>query len=122
MKRLSILLVGILIFSINSFAKDGDEYNVLWTLKNSATANAIAEYIEATPEQAQIMDNIYYASVQRLTEALSESSKTEAQKALYFNIANAKAVLSPAQFRKYLTILNKTYYNQQNKFETATDK
>ncbi|MBB4036074.1 hypothetical protein GGR21_001975 [Dysgonomonas hofstadii] len=124
MKRLSILLVAIVAFSISSFAQQGigEQYNVLWVLNNTSTANDIAKYVNASPEQAQEMNNIYYASVQRLTEALTSNSKEKAENALYFNIANVKAVLTPTQYRKYLAILNKTFYSQQVKFESVADK
>jgi len=124
MKRLSILLVAIVAFSVSSFAQQGigEQYNVLWVLNNTSTAKDIAKYVSASSEQAQAMDNIYYASVQRLTEALTDNNKEKAEEALYFNIANVRSVLTPAQYRKYLTILNKTFYSQQAKFESVADK
>jgi len=121
MKKLSILLVVMLAFSVNSFAKGGDEYSVLWVLNNRVVSQQISDYVQATPEQAQVMEDINYASVQRLTDALTENDKDEAQKALYFNIANVKSVLSKKQYRKYLEILNKTYY-QQNGFTPVANK
>ncbi|NDV77428.1 hypothetical protein [Dysgonomonas sp. 511] len=112
MKRLSILLVAILAFSAGSYAVNGNEYNVLWTLNNRSVSQKVSDYVGATPAQTQVLNEIFYASVQRLTDALVEGDKTEAQRALIFNIANVKAVLSKQQFRKYLEILNKTYQQQ----------
>jgi len=122
MKRLSILLVAILAISINSNAREGEEYKVLWVLNNTTTANNIAEYVDATSDQAEALSDIYYTSVARLTEALTDNDRVEAQKALYYNIANVKAILSPQQYRKYLTILNATYHNQQANFDAAYKK
>lgn len=112
MKKLSVLLIAILAFSINSFAKQGNEYNALWALKNRAVADKISDFVKATPDQKDQLSDIYYISVQRLTDALSENDAIAAENALYFNIANVKAVLSKDQFKKYLEILNKTYFER----------
>ncbi len=119
MKKLSILLIAIIAFSVNSFSKEGEEYNVLWVMNNASTNEEVAKYVDATPEQARLLEDINYASLERLKDALYVNNKEDAQKALLFNIANVKNVLSPAQYRKYLEILNMTYFNQQNKFNNA---
>lgn len=119
MKRLSILVMAIIAFSVSSFASG--EYNVLWTLNNKKTFNTITDYVGATPEQNQELRSIFYASAERLRNALVENNKSDAEKALNFNLAKAKEVLKAEQYRKYLQILNVTYNEQRQIFSTENE-
>lgn len=122
MKRLSILFAAVLLFSISSYAQDGDEYNVLWSLNQKSTQGTVTDYVKASPEQSEQLQKIFYDSTQLLVNALTDNNKNGAQKALYYNIANVKSVLSQKQFRKYLEILNMTYHEQQESFTSMVDK
>jgi hypothetical protein len=122
MKRLSILFAAVLLFSISSYAQDGDEYNVLWSLNQKSTQGTVTDYVKASPEQSEQLQKIFYDSTQLLVNALTDNNKNDAQKALYYNIANVKSVLSQKQFRKYLEILNMTYHEQQESFTSMVDK
>jgi len=44
---------------------------------------------------------------------LKADNENSAQKALMFNLANAKAILTELQYRKYLTMLNVSVYNEK---------
>lgn len=110
MKRLSILVIAFIAISVSTFANGG--YNVLWSLNNRDTFNSVTEFIGATPKQSEELKDIFYSSTMRLQDALVENSNTEAQKALDFNLANAKSILTPEQYRKYLQILNKIYFEK----------
>ncbi|MDH6307661.1 putative membrane protein [Dysgonomonas sp. PFB1-18] len=121
MKRLSILFAAVLLFSISSYAQNGDEYNVLWSLNQKTTQNTVTDYVKASPEQSEQLQKIFYDSTQLLVNALTDNSKNDARKALYYNIANAKSVLSQKQFKKYLEILNITYHQQQENFTSMVD-
>ncbi|HMM03087.1 MAG: hypothetical protein ACK5KN_13370 [Dysgonomonas sp.] len=111
MKRLSILFVAILAFSISSFASN--DYEVLWVLNNKSTFNTVTDYVQASPAQKEQLGNIFYDSAERLKNALQDNDKEGAWKALAFNLANTKSVLSAQQYRKYLAILNATYQQTQ---------
>ena len=108
------MVVAILAFSVSSFASN--EYNVLWVLNDRTTFNEVAEFIDADYEQKQQLSEISFDSTQRLKEALVENNKDAAMKALYYNLANAKSILSPTQYKKYLSILNTTYKKQLEVF------
>jgi len=119
MKRLSILILAVVAFSISSYASG--EYNVLWSLNNDKTFNAITDFVKTTPEQNSELRDIFYNSTERLKEALTNNDKVKAEKALDFNLANAKAILNAEQYRKYLQILNTTYYQQRQIFDTGNE-
>lgn len=114
MKRLLILFVAVLGLSISSFAQNS--YDVLWVLNNNSTFNAVANYVQASPSQKESMKDIFYDSAEKLKQAMIDNDKEAAEKALYFNLANVKSVLSGKQYKKYLTILNATINNQQDKY------
>ncbi|MDU1889433.1 MAG: hypothetical protein E6767_01980 [Dysgonomonas sp.] len=117
MKRLSVLFTALLAFGLSSFASN--EYNVLWVLNNQTTFNNVANYVDASSEQKQQLSEIFYDAAERLKNALIKNDQNAAMDALYFNLANAKAILSTDQYKKYLTILNKTYIEQQDVFAIA---
>lgn len=119
MKRLSILVMAIVAFSVSTYASS--EYNVLWSLNNKKTFEAISSYVGTTPEQEKELRNIFYASSERLRDALVENDKEEAEKALNFNLANVKVILEADQYRKYLKILNITYNQQRQAFSIENE-
>lgn len=114
MKRLSILVMAIVAFCISTYASG--EYNVLWSLNNQKTFYAVTEYVGANDEQSKELRDIFYSSSERLRDALVNNNRADAEKALDFNLANAKAILTPEQYRKYLQILNTTYNQQRESF------
>jgi len=114
MKRLLILFAAVLGFGISSYAQN--DYEVLWVLNNNTTFNTVTSYVEASPNQKESLRDIFYDSAEKLKDAMIANDKEAAEKALYFNLANVKSVLSVDQYKKYLTILNATIHNQQNLF------
>ncbi|MFV0419267.1 MAG: hypothetical protein ACK5KT_11125 [Dysgonomonas sp.] len=120
MKKLSILVMAIVAFSVSTYASS--EYNVLWSLNSKKTFETISSYVGTTPEQEKELRNIFYASSERLRDALVENNKEGAEKALNFNLANVKIVLEAEQYRKYLKILNLTYNQQRQAFSTEDEQ
>ncbi|MDR2956523.1 MAG: hypothetical protein LBV43_15730 [Prevotella sp.] len=111
MKKLSVLVIMLLAFTFNSYATG--EYNVIWSLNNGRTFDDISEFVGMTPDQAESLRDISYSSAVKLHDAFVKNDKKEAEKALIFNLVNAKAILTPEQYKKYLQILNVTYKKQQ---------
>lgn len=116
MKKLSILVMAVFAFSVSSYASG--EYNVLRSLNNGVALDNVSEYVKANPEQKDKLEDIFYQSAAKLSDALIESDKEAAEHALLFNLANVKHVLSPEQYRKYLTILNDKYNKEYSPFYT----
>lgn len=117
MKKLFILLVAVFAFATSGFA--ANEYDLFASLNDKSKLNAISNYIQADFQQKNQLGEIFRLSAEKLDKALKANDDVSAKKALYFNLANAKAVLSPAQYRKYLTVLNLTYLNRQESLLVA---
>ncbi len=115
MKRLFIFAVALFSLSSVTFAADG-EYAFLSKLNEKEKFDGLANYLEADYQQQMYLKEIFELSSQKMEKASksSENSEKEVQKALAFNLANTKSVLSDEQYRKYLIVLNMTSNNSNN--------
>ena len=115
MKRLFILAVAIFSLSSVIFASNGD-YAFLSKLNEKEKFNGLVNYLEADYEQQRYLKEIFELSSQKMERASrsGENSEKEVKKALAFNLANTKSVLSAEQYKKYLIVLNMTSINSSN--------
>ena len=112
MKKLFLSLVAVVAFSLSAFASEGSDYQVLPMLKDQSVFSKVTAYVQANYEQRVLMENISTDSAKKLEIALKEGDQKAAQKALFFNLANVKSILSPKQYRRYLVALNLTLHQQ----------
>ncbi len=104
----SVALFAVM-FSANIFAQSN--YDVFYKLNEKSTFNSMVRYLQADYSQASDLQYVFTLTEKKLKAAKDNSVNTE--KALRFNLANVKAVLSPEQYRKYLTVLNLSVQNQE---------
>lgn len=109
MKRLFILGIAVLAFGAKSFASD----NMVAKLNEPATLKNVVRYLGADYQQKRDLQYIFSESSKRLEKATAkgESLSEASEKALMFNLANAKVVLSPDQYKKFVRIVNITANN-----------
>lgn len=121
MKRLFILAVAIFSLGSVSFASDAD-YAFLSKLNEKGKFNGLVNYLEADYEQQRYLKEIFELSSKKMEKATrnGEDSEKEIRKALAFNLANTKSVLSAEQYKKYLIVLNVTSVNSSNNTLLAT--
>lgn len=121
MKRLFILALAIFSLTSVSFATDGN-YEFLSKLNKKEKFNGLVNYLQADYEQQRYLKEIFEVSYQKMEKASNsgENSEKEIQKALAFNLANTKSVLSPEQYKKYLIVLNITSINSNKTTLLAT--
>ena len=115
MKRLFILAVALFSLSSVTFAADGD-YAFLSKLNEKEKFNGLVNYLEADYDQQRYLKEIFELSSQKMEKASQsgDQSGKDAKKALAFNLANTKSVLSAEQYKKYLIVLNMTSVNSNN--------
>lgn len=115
MKRLFILAVALFSLSSISFAADGN-YAFLSKLNEKEKFSGLVNYLQADYEQQRYLKEIFEISSQKMEKATRSGaeSEKEVKKALAFNLANTKNVLSPEQYKKYLIVLNMTSINSKN--------
>ncbi len=114
MKRLFTLGLAIMAFGATSFANNNS--TITERLVNPSTQNAIARYLDADYQQKSDLKYIFNEASKRYAKAISRgASEAEASKmAMNFKLANTKVVLSPAQYRKFISVLNITVMNDNN--------
>lgn len=101
------------VFTTGAFARNN--YNVLYKLNDKDTFKSVMRYLQA--DYSQTNDLMYvFALTEKKLESVKEGNEKGMEKALRFNLANAKAVLSPDQYRKYLILLNVSVQNQEMSF------
>lgn len=115
MKRLFILAVALFSLSSISFAADGN-YAFLSKLNEKEKFNGLVNYLGADYEQQRYLKEIFELSSQKMEKASRSGadSDKEVRRALAFNLANTKSVLSAEQYKKYLIVLNMTSINSNN--------
>lgn len=115
MKRLFILAVAIFSLDSAAFAANND-YSFLSKLNDKEKFNGLVNYLEADYEQQRYLKEIFELSSLKMERASrsGENSEKEVKKALAFNLANTKSILSPEQYKKYLIVLNMTSINSNN--------
>lgn len=111
MKKLSLIIIAVLGFSISSFASD--DYKVLPLLTEKSTFTKVVDYVRADYDQRKEIEAIINDSASRLEYALEEGDAKAAERALYYNLANVKSVLTSSQYKKYLSALNIALYQQE---------
>ena len=106
-KNLGLALMAVL-FASNSFAIGLNESKVFNKLNNQSTVNSLSKYLEITNEQKDQLKYIFELTSIKLSDALNKEDEIAAEKAVWFNLGNAKLILTDIQYRKYLTTINLT--------------
>ena len=103
-----IILTGIVMvaFATNMFAVDPLNYKAIYKLNNETTFNQLVSYLNANDTQADDLKYLFELTENKLRAALKTNDETVIKKALFFNMGNAKNILSDKQYKKYLAVLN----------------
>lgn len=118
MKKLLFTVIALISFSTVSEAKTESE--VLASLSDQTRFDRLAKYVSADREQKKALKTILLSTIDKINA--SEGDEDVQKKAVYFNLANAKAVLSVSQYRMYLTILNATLNNNSESTPLYVEK
>lgn len=110
MKKILILAIIALTTAVNSFALDLNEYKVFYKLNNEKTFNSLVRYLDAEGDQKEQLRYIFSLTERKMKNALDAENETAAEKAMWFNLANAKSILSVEQYKKYLVAINLSVY------------
>ncbi len=88
-----------------------NDYKVLNKLNNETTFNSLIRYLEANEDQIDQLKYVFTLTERKLEYANKKTSLVAAEKALMFNLGNAKYILTEEQYRKYLRVLNVSRYS-----------
>ena len=111
MKKIVILLVFALAGLSSAYSMELPDYRVFYKLNNSTTFKALVRYLDANATQADQLNYVFNLTEQKLRYATRKDNTLAAEKAMKFNLGNAKSILSVEQYRKYLIVLNVSRYS-----------
>jgi hypothetical protein len=121
MKKILTVILGVVVSATSAFALDTTKYKVFSSLSNENTFYGLVRYLDVDSSQAEKLELVFSMTEEKIESALKKNDETAAEKAMYFNLGNVKAVLSDAQYRKYLTLINVTVNNNRSKVDSDTE-
>ncbi len=117
-KNLGLAIMAVL-FASNSFAIGLNERRVFNKLNNESTVNSLSKYLQISQEQKLQLINIFEITSIKLNDALNKEDEIAAEKAVWFNLANSKTILTDGQYRKFVALLDLTIENSRNIYIAA---
>jgi len=122
MKKILVIVMVLVAGVTSTFAVNPADYDVFCKLNNSATFRGLVKYLNADSEQAEYLKEVFSLTEAKMTTALKADNEAAAEKAMNFNLGNAKNVLTSYQYKKYLAIINLTVSNNSNEVVLLTAK
>ncbi len=122
MKIKNILTAMIMLASVSfsASALELNEYKVFNRLSNESTQKSLARYLQTSEAQAKMLKTVFEQTGNKMKHAIDNENEMAAEKAMWFNLANAKSILTPAQYKKYLVALNLTVHSRN--YEVLAEK
>ncbi len=119
MKRLVVLGFAILALGTSAFASSE---TLVAKLNEKTTLERVVDFADIDFSQKKDLQFIFNEAVKRYNEAMASGiSETEAQqKAVSFNVANAKIILNNYQFKKFLQVINEI--NNESSYSVIAEK
>lgn len=114
MKRLLILVVAVVSFGATTFASNPSG-SFVYKLNDEKTFNRVASYLGVGFEQKDDLYYVFNEGEKRISRATEKGATLEEaiQKAIYFNLANARVILSRDQYIKFVSLINLTINNEK---------
>jgi len=113
MKKIVLLVLFAVAVYTNSFALELNDYKVFCKLNNEVTLNSLSRYLNVSDEQRDQLRYLFELTESKVKSAIYKTDEEAAEKALYFNLGNAKYILSEEQYKKYLVVLNLTVFGNE---------
>ena len=114
MKKILTVVLGLVVSATSAFALDTNKYEAFRKLNNESTFYELVHYLDVDNSQANELEIVFSITEDKMASALKENNEVAAEKAMYFNLGNAKSVLNEGQYKKYLAIINATVNNSKS--------
>jgi len=113
-----VLVLVMVAFATSAFAMNPSNYKAVYKLNNEPTFNALVRYLNVDDSQAAQLKYVFELTENKMKSALKSDNEAAVDKALLFNVGNAKYILSDNQYRKYLVVLNLSINNSNEELLT----
>jgi hypothetical protein len=97
-----------------TYAVNPTDYEIFYKLNDNSTFKGLVRYLNADSEQAENLKYVFTVAENNIKSALKADNEIAAEKAMNFNLGNARNILTSYQYKKYLTIINLTINNRYN--------
>ena len=114
MKKILMVILGVVVTATSAFALDTTKYSVFSKLSNENTFYGLVRYLDVDNSQAEKLEVVFSMTEEKMESALKKNDEKAAEKAMFFNLGNVKSVLSEEQYKKYLVLINVSVYNNNN--------
>lgn len=121
MKKILMVILGVVVTATSAFALDTTKYGVFSSLSNENTFYGLVRYLDVDSSQSEKLEVVFSMTEEKMESALKKNDEKAAEKAMFFNLGNVKAVLSDAQYKKYLTLINVTVNNNKSNVDSDTE-
>jgi len=121
MKKILTVVLGLVVSATSAFALDTNKYEAFRKLNNESTFYELVHYLDVDNSQANELEIVFSITEDKMASALKENNEVAAEKAMYFNLANAKSVLGEGQYKKYLALINATVNNSKSNAYSDTE-
>ena len=122
MKKIFSLLVILVAFGTSVFGLNQNKYNVFYQLNNTITFNSLVSYLDVDNDQANDLKSMFSITENKLKSASEINSDSYSERAMFYNLVNAKSILSEDQYKKYLIMLNASTNNEKVTLIALNDK
>jgi hypothetical protein len=116
MKKVFVLIM--VAFATSAFAINPTNYKAVYKLNNETTFNSLVRYLNVDDTQADQLKYVFELTENKMKSALKADNEAAADKVLLFNVGNAKYILTDNQYKKYLSVLNLSVYNDNEELLT----
>jgi len=106
MKKIFVLAILALATASSSFALELNEYKVFYKLNNEKTFASLSRYLNTNNEQEDQLKYVFSLTEKKMKNAIGSENEEAAEKAMWFNLGNAKMILTEEQYKKYLVAIN----------------
>ena len=111
MKKVLVVLAVLAASAASTYAVNPDDTAVFYKLTNKTVFNGLTRYLGTNSEQNEYLKSVFESTENMMKNAETKSDDTAYYKAVTFNLANVKYLLTHEQYRKYLIMLNLTLAN-----------
>ena len=118
MKKIILTGIVLIAFATNVVAIDPLNYKAIYKLNNETTFNELVRYLNVDGTQADQLKYVFELTEDKMKSALKSNNEAQVDKVLLFNVGNAKYILTDAQYKKYLVVLNLSINNANQELLT----
>jgi len=118
MKKVLVLVLVMVALATSAFAIEPGNYKAVYKLNDENTFNSLARYLNVDGTQADQLKYVFELTEDKMKSALKSNNEAQVDKVLLFNVGNAKYILTDAQYKKYLVVLNLSINNANQELLT----